>query len=91
VSVLLLASTSLVGVLRECCIWSFEVDVVSAQREHPYIAPSRVQHSTLLSSLVSAVGDKRLIPVNGFEHGSDNPCLQAIEHGLQALLAVKEF
>jgi hypothetical protein len=91
VSVLLLASTSLFGVLWEFCIWSFEVDVLSAQSEHPYIAPSRVQDSTLPSSLVLAVVDKLSIAVNGFEHGADNPCLQAIEHCLQALLEVKEL
>jgi hypothetical protein len=90
-SVLLLASTFLFGVLRESCIWCFEMDVLSAQSEHPYIAPSRVQDSTLPSSLVSAVGDKLSIAVNGFEHGSDNPCLQVIEHCLQALLEVKEL
>jgi len=41
--------------------------------------------------LILAIGDKILITVNGVKHGSHNPCLQAIEHCLQALLEVKEF
>ena len=53
--------------------------MLSAQREHLYIAPSCVEDSTLPSGLMLALGHKVLIALNGFKHGSDNPCLQSIE------------
>jgi hypothetical protein len=77
-----LASTSLIGILREPCIRGFEVGILSAQSEYPYIAPSRVEDPALPPGLVLALGNKVLISLNGFKHGSDKPCLQSIENGL---------
>ena len=74
----------------DSCIRGFELYTVSPQRPYPCCVPSKALDSTLPSGWASAVGDKISITVNGFEHGSNKPCLKAIEHGLQALLEVKK-
>jgi hypothetical protein len=74
--------TFLSSLLWESCIWGFEVGMLSAQREHLYIAPSCVEDSTLPSGLMLALGNKVLIALNGFKHSAHNPCLQSIENRL---------
>jgi hypothetical protein len=46
--------------------------------------------SPLTPGLVLARRDKVAITMNGFEHGSHEPCLESIEHCLQVLLEVKK-
>jgi hypothetical protein len=64
--------------------------MLSAQSAHPYIMPPIAVDATLKSGLVLARRDKVAITVNGFEHGSHDPCLESIEYRLQALLEVKK-
>jgi hypothetical protein len=71
-------------------IRGLQVDVVSTQGAHPNIAPPIVVDSPLTPGLVLARRDKVAITVNGFEHGSHDPCLESIEYRLQALLEVKK-
>jgi hypothetical protein len=86
-----LASPFLIAMRWDSCIRGFELYTFSTQRPYPCFVPSKALYSTLPSGLASAVGDKISITVNGFEHGSHNACLKAIEHCLQAMLEVKEF
>jgi hypothetical protein len=64
--------------------------MVAPQGVHPNVAPPIAVDSSLTPGLVLARRDKVAITMNGIEHGSHDPCLESIEHRLQALLEVKE-
>jgi hypothetical protein len=64
--------------------------MVATQGVHPDVAPPIAVDSSLTPGLVLARRDKVAITMNGFEHGSHEPCLESIEHCLQALLEVKK-
>jgi hypothetical protein len=66
------------------------VHEVPTQGVHPDVVPPIAVYATLQPRLVLAYRDKVAITMNGFEHGSHDPCLESIEHRLQVLLKVKE-